>query len=277
MSKKNHLLRGEKLPPAKLPKLGAPSQPDIDFATTMRSWRQVSHEEEKEKLWQRLCDLASGAHGRIPNPFIHSSYRPSALHEAVTSGSFEALDLIAKTGGPMLSERINEPDIDGMSKRFGPEASGKTVITHCWLASTNTDGTDRTSAAMIRRLIELGAHPDGCAAQPGAPIIMSAAMGDLEAVRALLDAGARIDRRVPISANGTILHYALKRREPAMKMHDLLVERGIDVEALDDDGRSAYDTASEEQCDWIRARKEKLILEKASGAASEPGRPSLRV
>jgi hypothetical protein len=165
--------------------MGKPRPTDTSFAQAMRAWRQAKTGFERDILWIQL-GMAAGAvnlsesNAEPPNPFLHGLRQPSALHEAVVSGSLDAIDLIAAmTGNPaLLSERLNECHVDLGSHR---NTLGETVISHAWLGSSAHQGT---SEPMIRKLVSLGAHPDGCSVNLGLPLRGCISMGDVSGARA---------------------------------------------------------------------------------------------
>ncbi|HEX8610690.1 MAG TPA: ankyrin repeat domain-containing protein [Telluria sp.] len=87
-------------------------------------------------------------------------------------------------------------------------------------------GKDRH--ALLKKLLAAGDDPNICHAGLS-PLIMAVGSGDFQAVKLLLDAGARLDN--PRDSNGgTALHYALST--PPLEMATLLLERGADPQVL---------------------------------------------
>ena len=124
------------------------------------------------------------------------------------------------------SEKIISPEELDQSKRFRTELlQAATRMKYSWAVE-----------GLLIAGAEVDAHPDG-----KTPLIISAEVGDLAAVRALLDQGADIRERD--GDERTILHLA------AANGHDrvtgLLLQRGADKEARDKIGWTALHLAAE--------------------------------
>lgn len=126
----------------------------------------------------------------------------------------------------------------------------------------------RTSLGCLRLLLER--------AEPGAvdrvtgfgtPLHEACHEGGVEAVRLLLDAGARLDTRAEMSGD-TPLHYAARRAEPAITR--LLIERSADLNAANAHGKTPLDIEPEWTPERSAAISESWTLLKAAGAKHSP-------
>lgn len=93
-------------------------------------------------------------------------------------------------------------------------------------------GKDRH--ALLKKVLDAGDDPNICHAGVS-PLMVAVASADIEAVKLLLDAGARPDN--PRDSNGsTPLHYALG--SPPLEIAALLLDRGADAKLLGDGGKT---------------------------------------
>src|SRR4030095_5774197 len=95
------------------------------------------------------------------------------------------------------------------------------------------------------RLLSIGANPSIADWNGTTPLMLAAANGNAEFVRALCDGGAALD--VQDHAGRTALHFALAARRVPIAME--LLKRQARVDLRDSSGRDALAFAAE-TCDW---------------------------
>lgn len=248
---------------------------DGEFARLMRAWRQSRGEgpmalEQKRALWERLVALARAG----CDPVYVTAYQPAALFEAVSSGSVEAVELAARAAGERWVGKVDAVDLSGYSQG---EARHETCLANCWLGEASRDvsdmGDQRPALRVAKKLLELGANPEGAPGNWGYPLISAARFGDVEMVLLLIGAGA--DPRLPRSDGSGVLHALLNRSDFQREAFVALVEAGADPQALDAQGRTPFESANPAQSGWIGAwvEREALILSaRPSQGPSAPAR-----
>lgn len=229
---------------------------DKAFRSVMRSWRQSKDDEEIERLWRELERRADAGE----DPFESAAYEPCAFAEAVFAGSIEAIYLsarAARAGGMDLALGMNETNCSVYPKLQEPSS----LLEKCWLGTMGLVGK---TAELMKVLMKLGADPEGLPGRRGGPLAGCVAFGDVEGAALLIAAGAD-----PLRIQGegrTLLHEAVGRNDDDVSaMWRLLTDAGVDPEARDDKGQTAWEVASEAQAGWMSALREREGLSSALG------------
>lgn len=173
------------------------------------------------------------------------TYRNAALHLATEGGHVEALRTLL---------------------RFHANTEVENHSGHTPLMIAAKTG----KRACLSLLLAHGANPNAHDGKYVYPLHDAAFLGDLDAVKALLDAGAHVD---PVISNNsrTPLHWAADKGMNAVAA--LLVERGASLTAQDDGGRTALDIARKKNHPHIVSLLEAALREGA-GAPDNAARPS---
>lgn len=117
--------------------------------------------------------------------------------------------------------------------------------------------------AVIRSLTKEGkANVDVRDEEGHTPLHFAAENGQLEAVKALVEAGARVNMR---DADGwDALHYAAAAESPEIVIY--LIEKGADPNGLNGDGQTPVQVANEEDNGGDEAREKTVTALRAHGA-----------
>lgn len=131
-------------------------------------------------------------------------------------------------------------------------------------------GTAPEPAALTSLLLQHGANPDVfCSVQPGeepTPLHMACSRGDVETVRLLLEADAKVDVRDAQGA--TPLFSAVEKGN--VEVVRLLLQRGASTHILREDGQSALDLAQGNDRLVKLLQSEKVFQGPRVGAPEEP-------
>ena len=174
-------------------------------------------------------------HGAKPNPNDHPAVESSPLTEAATAGDAASMELLLSHGAD-------------------PKAAGEPALA-------------MSVAMRCSRCLELMMQKDLGKDTYTAALAEIAGLGDLKAVRAILDHGADVNASDPLGR--TPLMYAVGSDILPLDAVKLLVERGADVNARDthkdgvDSGMTALDIA--------RLHGETPIVEYLMKAGAKPG------
>lgn len=236
------------------------------LAEATRSWRQSHDEQERSVLWAKMERLAKTG-GSV---FETAPYRPCAVQEAVSSGSIEALNLMAKAAersGENMAEGLNATDC---SVAFGKGRSSRpqSIIELAWLCGSGLAQSQGRICQMIERLTELGADPEGLQGSRGAPLQAMAGLGLIGPALSLIKAGADPNGRDEEGA--TALHKLLRRSDDASAGWRALIEAGADPTIKNKLGQTPQEAADPVQSDWLFALKEREALQE--GSAQAPAR-----
>lgn len=187
------------------------------------------------------------------------------LHLAIQSGYIEVIRALARCYGRdiLLSERWTSDS--GSHDRLSPlglcVASGNTQMLQAIIVENSDVGKELTiSIGSIGTMLHLAIHSNQAGMlrflfenQPQSknaievkdgkkrtPLQLAAYLGDIYAVKILLDSNAKIDEGHE-KPEGTALHYAVRGKHPAIV--DLLLREGAEVYALDKDHNSPINLA----------------------------------
>jgi hypothetical protein len=243
---------------------GEGSDEEINFGKAMATW-SLLRADQSMQAHVRVCwgEMQAWAEKGV-SPFFCKDKHPSAFQKAVTSGSLEALALVAKAAGAELAERIDEVGQDGDDPRGNREMG--TVLCDAWAGSLKSQ---ESCEPMIRRLVEMGAKPDGCVRSPGMALRNMLQVRDVDAMRALIELGA--DPLLRDCHGNTLMHLAVSMSRPLGAAWSVLEEAGVDPWAKNNKGRTLFDGAIAVHQAWLQAKRERWILE------SDIDRPRTRV
>lgn len=142
------------------------------------------------------------------------------------SEGYEFLKLVKDRDGTKVTDILDSP--------------GQTIINTRDLTTGDTAVhivAQRRDAVWIGFLTQRGANPNAANNAGVTPLMISANLGHIEGVEALLKAGAKVD--VASGAGETPLIGAVHRRD--VELVRLLLENGADPDRNDNSGRSARD------------------------------------
>lgn len=149
---------------------------------------------------------------------------------------------------PDLAEPLPAYSVVGVTSLMQAAWSGNEAIVEALLASgadiTRTDGNGTTAldyavqvpqnASTVRTLIQSGADPNGASGPVGwTPLIRATLFGDAAAVRAVIEAGAKVDQQ---DRSAGPIHYAAQQSKLAVVT--MFVNAGADIEARGFDGQT---------------------------------------
>ncbi len=176
-----------------------------------------------------------------------------AAAQALYSDSFQFLKLVKDRDGEKVTNILDTP--------------GQTIVNTRDLTTGETAVhivAQRRDAIWIKFLTDRGANPNIADAKGVTPIMISANLGHIDGVEALIKAGARVD--VASTAGETPLMGAVHRRDIALVR--LFLENGADPDRNDNSGRSARDYA--ELMGSKRLMDEFIAADEARAGNGEP-------
>ena len=223
-----------------------------DLEDAKKPWRK-----NKEAKSRELCliDAANGGDiEHVQRLFaegvavdVADSSGDTALHRAARNGEVAMIDVLLKAGAPIEAEgcadwtpllaAANSGAFKSVQKLLQAGANihaGKGDVL-CYACE------NKNSLELVELLLQAGAAVNVMGGHRCAtPLHVATEHDQLEVVRRLLKAGARIDAKDP---NGwtPFLNAALRS---GVEVVQLLIEAGSDLKTVDCEGRSAYDLAS---------------------------------
>lgn len=236
------------------------------FRRAARAWRQSRSQEERGRLWEILERFAAAG----SDPFEQAWMEPCAFQEAVSSGSIAAVDLMARSAraaGLDVARGLNETDCSPAFGRRGE--TGESILKGAWLCGPGGEPSGWLRVgAMVDRLLELGADPEGLASAKGAPLASMAGLGLLGPAMALIKAGADPSRRG--EGGETTLHAVVRRWDNGSEMWRALVAAGADPSARNDAGQTPEEAADPVHLGWLSAWRESEALRREAPEAGGP-------
>lgn len=170
-----------------------------------------------------------------------------ALHHAASGGHVEIMELLLQKGS-----NIEQPNLAGSTPLLRAVTGNRRKAVEFLLQAgaatglVSRNGATPLGAAayhgndrIVRLLIEHGADPIEADGTGKGPIVYAAARGYLSIVKMLLEHGVDVDHRYAHRLTALMWAAGHTNDTPesdGMKMVELLVERGADLEAEDDRG-----------------------------------------
>ena len=161
-------------------------------------------------------------------PVSFAAMTAPASAQGMFSDGYQFLKLVKERDGTKVTNLLDTPGQTIINTR--DLTSGETAV-HIVAA--------RRDAVWIKFLTDRGANPNIADVKGVTPIMISANLGHLDGVAALINAGARVD--VASTAGEPPLMGAVHRRDVAMVR--LFLANGADADRNDNSGRSARDYA----------------------------------